>query len=160
MYQKWANLGKNNHNALSRGLGLGLIRWIERLAQRTKDPQLNTNLGPGQRSTTVARSQVCRGNVGATEGRNGPEGGRPTYNCQRSGHTTNSDLRKQSGMSMQSRWPDGHIPRLADLGKAGRPHLAASRTPASRRRQAHRPYLLTTDATYFTCSKSTLEGYK
>ena len=57
-------------------MGVSLIKWTERFAQRSKDPQLNTNLGPGQRSTTMARSQVCRGNVGATEGRDGPEGGR------------------------------------------------------------------------------------
>ena len=55
-----------------------------------------------------------------------------------------------------ARWPHPQ----AGLGEAGRPHLAASRAPASRGRQAHRPYLLTTDATGINCQESTLEGYK
>ena len=132
----------HNHNALSQGLGLGLIRWIERLAQRTKDPQLSTYLGPGQRSTTVARSQVCRGNVGATGGRVGLEGGRPAYNCHRSGHVTNTDLRKQSGTSVQRRWPDGRAPRPAG------PTLQ-SLTPRLRVEDKH---------TDLTCLQLTLRG--
>ena len=150
----------HDHNALSQGLGSSLIRWIERLAQRTNDPQLSTNLGPGQRSTIVARSQERSGNVGTTEGRVGPEGGRPACNYQHSGHATNTDLRKQSRTSVQRRWPDGRTPRPAGLGEAGRPHLAVSHAPASRGRQAHRPYLRKTDATGFNCQEPTLEGYK
>jgi len=41
-----------------------------------------------------------------------------------------------------ARWPHPQV---------GRPHLVASRALASRGRQAHRPYRLTTDATIFNC---------
>ena len=62
---------------LSQGLDVGLIEWTERLAQGLKDPQLSTNSSPSHRFTTQTRSQAYKGNVGATEGRDGPEGGRP-----------------------------------------------------------------------------------
>ena len=52
-------------------------------------------------------------------------------------------------MSTQRRWPDGHNPRPAGLGEVGQPHFAAAQAPASHGRQAHRPYLLTTDAMGF-----------
>ena len=155
----------HNHDALSRGLGLGLIRWIERAAQRTKGPQLSTNLGPGQRSTIVARSQERRGNVGTTEGRVGPEGGRPASprpaGLQLSAFGPHNKYRPKEAIrdvcaKAVARWPHPQ----AGLGEAGRPHLVASRAPASRGRQAHRPYLLTTDAMGFNCQEPTLEGYK
>ena len=123
--------------------------WMNRKAC-TKDKRATTQYQLRSRAVIhhQGKSPERRRYVGATEGRLGPEGGRPAYNLKRSGNAMTTDLLKQSRASVQRRWPDGRNPRLA--GRGGRPHSAASRVPASRGRQAHRPYLLTTDATGLT----------
>jgi hypothetical protein len=62
---------------LSRGLDVGLIKWAERLAHGSKDPQLSANSCPSQQSNTQWRLQAYKCNVGATEGQEKQEGGRP-----------------------------------------------------------------------------------
>ena len=65
-----------------------------------------------------------------------PRRGRPASNYLRWSHATATDLRRESRASTQRRWPDGSIPKLASIGEAGRPHLAASEAPSWRGRQA------------------------
>ena len=62
---------------LSRGLDVGLIKWIERLAQGLKDPPFSANSCSGQQSSNQGRSQAHKCKVSTTEGRDVPEGGRP-----------------------------------------------------------------------------------
>ena len=65
-----------------------------------------------------------------------PRRGRPASNCHRWSYATATDLQKQSRASLQRQWPRGHIPRLAGLGEAGRPYLAASEALPWHGRQA------------------------
>jgi len=88
-----------------------------------------------------------------------PQAGWPST-CTRQSHATHTDTTRRSGASRRRWWPDGHIPRPASLGKAGRPHLEATQAQPSRGSQAQPPYLLTTDANCFTDPEPTLEGYK
>jgi len=78
------------------------------------------------------RSQAPTSNVGATEGREEPEGGRPAWPCLLSGNASYTDSRRQSGTSTQRRWPDGQNPRPAGLGEAGWPHSAATQALTTR----------------------------
>ena len=143
---------------LSHGLNVGLIEWTERLAQGSKDPQLSENSCPSHRSTTQGRSQAYKCNVGTTEGRGEPEGGRPAsprpagLACVCAFVLSNCYRPQEEIIDVRE--------RPAGLGEASRPHSAASLILASRGRQAHRPYLLTTDATCFKYPELTLEAYK
>ena len=74
------------------------------------------------------------------------QAGRPASNCFRWSHAIAIDFRRRCRASTQRRWPDGHIPRPAGLGEAGRPHLAATDALPWRERQAQLPYLRATDA--------------
>ena len=119
---------------LSRGLDVSLIKWIERLAQGSKDPPFSANSCLGQQSSTQGRSQAYKCKVGATEGRDEPEGGQPVSPrpaglaraCVDVKQLSTASRSKSEPLS-KSRWPRGRIPRPAGLGEAGRPHLAAAR---------------------------------
>ena len=121
----------HSHNALSRGLGLRLIRWTKRHRHESKNPQDSTRSSVNQWSISLDKIQAWRETSAQQRAEMGqreasrPPLGRPAYNCQCSGHATNTDPRRQSGMSMQRWWPDGCNPRPAGLGEAGRPHFAA-----------------------------------
>ena len=62
-----------------------------------------------------------------------PRGGRSASNYLHWSHATATDLRRESRASTRRWWPDGHIPRPARLGEAGRPHLEASGAGSWRR---------------------------
>ena len=163
--QKWANLGKNlgrpasprpaglaslktrprlqtsGNVTCSRGSELRVRPWFDWMDQKacTKNKRATTQYQLRSRAVIHHRgkSPECRGNVSTTEGRVGPEGGRPAYNLKCSGNTTTTDLLKQSRTSVKRRWLDGRNPWPAGLGEAGRPHFAMSHALASHGRQAH-----------------------
>ena len=117
---------------LSHGLDVGLIKWIERLAQELKDPPFSANPCPGQRSSTQGGSKAYKCNVSATEGQDVPEGGRPASPRPTGLARARIDVKQLSTASRskseplsKSRWPRGRIPRPAGLGEAGRLHLEA-----------------------------------
>ena len=140
------------HKLRSKGLSQVKLGPISMTTQRFRTQtdlrssvHLENNV-PEQRKPEPRESQADR-----------PRRGRPASNCRCWSYATVTDLKRRSRASLQRQWPRGHIPRPAGLGEAGRPHSAASQAPASRGNQAQPP---ATDATCFTCSEPTLEGYK
>ena len=131
------------------------FNWIHRKAstsiqRSTKQPK----------STSISRTHFpgecprIEQSIGQVRGRDGLEGGRPasprpaglaiaTVNRNQ----LSIDTRRGSEPLSERRRPRGGNPRPAGVGEAGQPHFARSQAPASWRRQAHRPYLLSTDAT-------------
>ena len=97
-----------------------------------------------------------------------PEGGRPASPRPAGLARARVEAKQLAPLSgVDQRRPGeggGHVAtilgRPTRLGESGWPHSAVSHIPASRGRQAHRPYLLTTDATCFKCLEPTLEAYK
>ena len=154
-------------NASESRIGCRFDQVDRKACTRIKGPTTQCKVVSKSSIHLPGRSQAYKCNVGATEGREEPEGGRPASPRQASLARARVHLkqlsttfRRKSEPLSKGRWPRGHIPRRAGLGEAGRPHLAATQALASRGRQAHRLQPLTTDATCFTCSEPTLEGYK
>ena len=119
---------------LSHGLDVGLIKWIKRLAQGSKDPPFSANSCPGQQSSTQGRSQACKCKVGAIKGRDEPEGGRPAsprpagLGILPPGHRlldSGSDLLLEAVDSCLG--PTRACARPASLGEAGRPPSSSPR---------------------------------
>ena len=74
--------------------------------------------------------------VGATEGRDGREGGRPASprptglaHARVDQKQPPTASRRRSEPLSKSRWPHGRTPRPAGLGEAGWPHMEASVIP-------------------------------
>ena len=118
----------------------------ERFESIGVDPKSNDN--PKIQNPTQLEEQCgpCKQRARATEARAELKPGRPASNCIRWSHATATDFRRRSRASTQRRWQDGHIPRPAGLGEAGRPHQAASTALPWRGRQAQLPYLRATNA--------------
>ena len=145
MYQNWAEMGRNPGRLTSpRPAGLAPPRTLPRLRSRSNitsssasEPRIGCRFDRMDRKACTrikgptiqrkpmsksaihlpGRSQASTCNVGATEGREEPEGGRPAWPCLLSGNASYTDSRRQSGTSTQRRWPDGQNPRPAGLGE-------------------------------------------
>ena len=128
------------HKLRSKGLNQVKMGSIPITNQRIKtQTNLRSNVHPVNNVPEQRRPEPSQSQAGQ------PGRSRPASNCLRWCHTTATDFRKRSRVSTQRRWPDGHIPRPAGLGEAGRPHLAASDALPWRERQAHLTYLRATD---------------
>ena len=112
---------------LSYELDVGLIKWIEKLAQGLKDSQLSANSCPSHRFTTQTRSQAYKCNVSTTEGRDGPEGGRSAQHVQalkpRNEHRPQERIRDVHAKAV-ARWPQSEAGRP----RRGRPAPLCSRS--------------------------------
>jgi len=123
---------------LSRGLDVGLIEWTEKHWHGSKDPQDSAKSSIRRWSTSLEQSQASTYDVGATEGRGAPEGGRPAY-PRAAGLVTvcvkTKQLSPTPGMNQERPGEGGGQTATIlgpGLGGAGRPHLAAAHFQASR----------------------------
>jgi hypothetical protein len=107
-------------------IGCRFDRMDRKACTRIKGPTIQRKDLSKSAIHLPGRSQASTSNVGAIEGREEPEGGRPAWTCLLSGNASYTDSRRQSGTSTQRRWPDGQNPRPAGLGEAGRPHSVAT----------------------------------
>ena len=97
-----------------------------------KSPHTSAKIVKWGNHSFQKQSGVMLCNVGEAEGRGAPEAVRPPKIEASEETTQRTDVQGRSRavhrMSV-ARW---HTPRSAGLGRAARPHLAASRLPASR----------------------------
>ena len=128
----------------TRAQGQVIPRWVLQISQdkteRLEPSQVEPKSSDNPKNQSPIQLEKQHGpsdqQVGATRAWAELEPGRPAFNCRRWSYATVTDLQRRSRVSLQRRWPRGHIPRPAGLGEAVRPHLAASEALAWRKRQA------------------------
>ena len=119
------------HKSRSKGLNQVELNPNPMTTQRFRTQlNLRSNVGPVSNVPERWRPEPSQSQAGQ------PRRGRSSSNCFRWSHAIAIDFRRRCRASTQRRWPDGHIPRPAGLGEAGRPHLAASEALPWRERQA------------------------
>ena len=141
-------------------MGLGSTGNTERLQYPSKDPQSSPRAQVFQEPTSLENAQEQSGVSAKPEAEMGQrEAGRPS-NCNTSANPTVNRLQKVIRAVVRKPVATWRHPQAGRPREVGRPHFAASQAPASRGRQAHRPYLLTTDATGNNCQYRPQEAIK